>query len=45
MDAPLTARLDPVDKQLIRIWTMLFLLLGTLVGTLTTLLTTLLLRG
>ena len=39
------ARLDSVEKQLGRIWTFLFLLLGTLVGTLTTLLTTLLLRG
>ena len=38
-------RLDSVEKQLGRIWTFLFLLLGTLVGTLTTLLTTLLLRG
>ena len=39
------ARLDSVEKQLGRIWTFLFLLLGTLLGTLTTLLTTLLLRG
>ena len=39
------ARLDSVEKQLGRIWTFLFLLLGTLVGTLTTLLTTVLLRG
>ena len=38
-------RLDSVERQLGRIWTFLFLLLGTLVGTLTTLLTTLLLRG
>ena len=39
------ARLDAVEKQLGRIWTFLFLLLGTLVGTLTTPLTTLLLSG
>ena len=39
------ARLDAVEKQLGRIWTFLFLLLGTLLGTLTTLVTTLLLRG
>ena len=38
-------RLDSVEKQLGRIWTFLFLILGTLLGTLTTLLTTLLLRG
>ena len=39
------ARLDSVEKQLGRIWTFLFLILGTLLGALTTLLTTLLLRG
>ena len=39
------ARLDSVEKQLGRIWTFLFLILGTLLGTLTTLLTTLLLRS
>lgn len=39
------ARLDAVEKQLGRIWTFLFLLLGTMVGALTTLLTTLLLSG
>ena len=38
-------RLDSVEKQLGRIWTFLFLILGTLLGTLTTLLTTLLLRS
>ena len=41
----LNARLGSVEKQLGRIWTFLFLILGTLLGTLTTLLTTLLLRG
>ena len=38
-------RLGSVEKQLGRIWTFLFLILGTLLGTLTTLLTTLLLRS
>ena len=41
----LNTRLGSVEKQLGRIWTFLFLILGTLLGTLTTLLTTLLLRG
>ncbi|MDE2661109.1 MAG: hypothetical protein OXI45_12975 [Acidobacteriota bacterium] len=39
------ARLDSVEKQLGKMWTFLFLILGTLLGTLTTLLTTLLLRS
>ena len=39
------ARFNAIEKQLGRIWTFLFLILGTLLGTLTTLLTTLLLRG
>ena len=43
--AGLSGRLDSVEKQLGRIWTCLFLILGTLLGTLTTLLTTVLLRG
>lgn len=41
----LNARLGSVEKQLGRIWTFLFLILGTLLGALTTLLTTLLLRS
>ena len=40
-----SARFNSIEKQLGRIWTFLFLILGTLLGTLTTLLTTLLLRG
>ena len=39
------ARFNSIEKQLGRIWTFLFLILGTLLGTLTTLLTTLLLRS
>ena len=39
------ARFNAIEKQLGRIWTFLFLILGTLLGTLTALLTTLLLRG
>lgn len=39
------ARLNSVEKQLGRIWTLLFLIVGTLLGTLTTLLTTLLPRS
>lgn len=39
------ARLNSVEKQLGRIWTLLFLIVGTLLGTLTTLLTPLLLRS
>ena len=41
----MNARLDSVEKQLGRMWTFLFLILGALLGTLTTLLTTLLLRS
>ena len=37
-------RLDSVEKQMGRMWTVLVLILGTLLGTLTTVVTTLLLR-
>ena len=37
-------RLDSLEKQMSRMWTVLVLILGTLLGTLTTFVTTLLLR-
>ena len=39
------ARLDSIEKQLDRIWTLLVLIVATLFATLTILVTTLLLRG
>ena len=41
----MNARLDSVERQLGRMWTFLFLILGRLLGTLTTLLVTLLPRS